>query len=118
MQSLKKLALATVVCLAPLASTATSAHAVAPNFPTAAVMHINAEGFRICKAMGDRGHTAIIRGLLGDGGGSIRGGAVHSRFNIRTCFETRAECNHFLDRIHHRVSQIEQIYISRCRARG
>ncbi len=115
MNTIRKFVMASIIGLSPIATTA---YAVSPNFPTAAVLHINAEGFQICKAMGDNGHTAKIRGLLGDGGGGYRGGSVYHTFSIRTCFETRAQCNHFLDRIHHKVSQIEQINYSRCKARG
>ena len=116
MNATRNILFAAVVGLTPVTTT-TTAHAVSPNFPTAAVMHINAEGFRACKAMGNSGHTAVIRGILGDGGGNIRSAGYHT-FNIRTCFQTSSQCNYFLDRIHHKVSQIEQINYSRCSSRG
>ena len=102
------------LCLGTIQAQATSSSA--PNFPTAAVKAINAEGFRICKAMGDTGYTAIARGILGDGAGGYRGAGGHP-FNVRTCFAERSECEHFLNRIHHKISQIDELRYARCSAR-
>lgn len=104
------------VALAPL-FISTNAGAVAPNFPSASVTQINSQGFRICKSMGKTGYTAVARGLLGDGGGGRRSGSSRY-FQLRTCFETQAQCHHFIDRIHHRVSQIDQLNYIGCSPRS
>ena len=94
----------------------TPANAVSANFPTAAVKAINDEGFRTCKAMGRSGYTAVARGILGDGAGGWRGAGGHP-FQIRTCFTSISQCEHFLSRLHHKVSQIDELRYSGCRPR-
>ncbi len=116
MNRFSKLAIAALFVASPLV-TMTSAHAVSPNFPSAALLKINSDGFRTCKALGNSGYTAVARGLLGDGGGGRRG-AGDRPFQLRTCFETASQCERFLDRIHHRISQIEQLNYIGCTPRG
>lgn len=115
MNRFSKLAFSALLVASPLA-TISSAQAISPNFPSAALLKINSDGFRTCKALGNSGYTAVARGLLGDGGGGRRG-AGNRPFQLRTCFETASQCEHFLDRIHHRISQIEQLNYIGCSSR-
>lgn len=117
MRKMIKLAAAGIVVIGSAATVMTSAHAVAPNFPGAAVAKINGEGFRKCKAMGNSGYTAVARGILGDGGGGDRSSGYRN-FQIRTCFETRAQCDRFIARIDHRISQIELLRYAGCKSRA
>ena len=117
MSKYTNIASACILALGMMGGAATSANAVAPNFPGAAVMKINSDGFRICRAMGNTGYSAVARGILGDGGGGHRT-AGFRHFQIRTCFRSRAQCEHFLDRIHHRISQIEQLHYIGCKSRA
>ncbi|MEM7216405.1 MAG: hypothetical protein AAF423_12760 [Pseudomonadota bacterium] len=78
------------------------------------VVRINGEGKRICDAFASKGGnywSAKVRGRLDDDSGGFT-----DRFQVRTCFATKAECNHFLNRIHHTILSIEEIYLIRCRA--
>ncbi|MEO0327384.1 MAG: hypothetical protein AAF217_02170 [Pseudomonadota bacterium] len=117
MRTTSKLVAASFIAAVSMSGATLSAHAVSPNYPAAAVAKINGEGFRICKSMGDSGYTAVARGILGDGGGGDNTSGFRN-FQIRTCFETRAQCEHFIDRIHHRISQIENLRYAGCSARS
>lgn len=116
MKTLAKLAAIGALALAPALSTG-SAHAVSANFTEAAIQKINWDGFQTCKALGRSGYTAVARGNhSAGGGGNFRGG--YNSFQIRTCFETANQCNRFLDRIHHKVANIENFHYIGCKARG
>ncbi|MEM9333182.1 MAG: hypothetical protein AAGA53_17805 [Pseudomonadota bacterium] len=117
MNRLVKIAAAGVVAVSAGLGPTASAFAVAPNFPGAAVAKINGEGFRRCKSLGNSGYTAVARGILGDGGGGDRSSGFR-QFQIRTCFETRFECDRFIARIDHRISQIEQLHYAGCKSRA
>ncbi|MEM7216404.1 MAG: hypothetical protein AAF423_12755 [Pseudomonadota bacterium] len=116
MKNIVKLTAAAVIALGTAAAATSSAYAVAPNFPGAAVAKINGEGFRKCKSLGSSGYTAVARGILGDGGGGDRSSGFRN-FQVRTCFETRAQCDRWIDRIDHKISQIEHLHFIRCKAR-
>ena len=88
------------------------AYAVSPNFPGAPVAKINGQGFETCKSLNGTGYTAKVRGILGDGGGGKRSSG-YRRFQVTTCFQNQSECEHFLDRIHHKISQIELVRYAR-----
>ncbi len=107
-----------IVIASILAATAGPAHALFnnKNFPGSTVARINGEGFRICKAMGDNGYSAVARGYLSDGGGQREGGFRY--FQIRTCFETHSQCEHFISRIHHQISGIQRLDYLRCKSRA
>ncbi|MEM9333183.1 MAG: hypothetical protein AAGA53_17810 [Pseudomonadota bacterium] len=98
----------------PVVETITPAGAAVPG--RGPVVRINGEGKRICDAFADRGTpywSAKVRGRLEDDSGGFT-----DRFQIRTCFESRAKCDHFLNRIHHTILSIEEIYFIRCKAEG
>ena len=116
MKTAPMLLMAGMIALSPLAL-ANQAGAVAPNFPSAAITKINYDGFHICKDMGASGYTAVARGILGDGGGGDRG-ASSRYFQVRTCFTTLAQCSRFIDRIHHRISKIDELRHASCSPRG
>ncbi|MDJ0614178.1 MAG: hypothetical protein QNJ29_10920 [Rhizobiaceae bacterium] len=117
MKTPTKFAAIAALALAPAVSTGT-AHAVSPNFTEAAISKINWDGFQACKALGNSGYTAVIRGIHNAAsGGTYRNGG-EARFNIRTCFETAQECERFSSRIHHKVANIEQVWLNRCSPRG
>ncbi len=78
-------------------------------------VRINGEGFRKCKALGDSGYTAIVRGRSVYGG--TNNGAFGS-FNLRSCFETRAECSRFVGSVPYIVPGVFDIRYSSCKARG
>ena len=80
----------------------------------ASVKRINSEGFRACKALGDRGYTAIVRGLYSNGSERTGSGPFH----IRTCFETAAQCERFIGRIRNHVAGIEELRYRKCSPRG
>lgn len=107
---------ASMIAIVPLGFSG-PANAVAPNFPSAAITKINHDGFHICRGMGGSGYTAIARGLVGDGGGGKRGAGSHY-FQVKTCFSTLAQCSRFIDRIHHHISQIDELRYASCSPRG
>jgi len=117
MKQLSKVIAGGLFVAASLTSVMQPAHAISANFPGAVVTKLNSQGFKKCKSMGDSGYTAVARGILGDGGGGYRGGGFRS-FQIRTCFTTSAACNKFIDRIDHKISQIEQLYYAGCKSRA
>ncbi len=96
-----------------LALTTQSASAVSPNFPAAAIAKINSDGFQICKALGSRGFTATARGTVESGG---RGSSRY--FQVRTCFESASNCQHFINRIHHSVGRIDELRYAACSSRS
>ena len=80
------------------------------------ITKINGEGFRKCKAFDESGAkawTANAKGRLEEDSGGFL-----DIFNIKTCFATRAECEKFIDRIHHHVLGIEELRFTSCKARG
>ncbi|MGI9351750.1 MAG: hypothetical protein ACR2O3_09325 [Rhizobiaceae bacterium] len=106
------LAIGTLVALPVLETVQPAGAAVAGRGP---VVRINGEGKRICDALANSGGpywSAKVRGRLQEDSGGFT-----DRFQVRTCFSTRAECNHFLNRIHHTILGIEEIYYMRCRAK-
>ena len=117
MKQASKFLAACILAVAPMTNVANAASSSDANFPSAAVSKINSQGFRICRAMGNSGYTAVARGILGDGGGGLRS-AGFRQFQVRTCFETAAACERFIDRIDHRISQIEQLYYAGCKPRA
>lgn len=116
MKTIAKIAAIGALALAP-ALTSFSAQAVSPNFTEAAIQKINWDGFKACKALGKSGYTAVIRGTH-NAGSSGPDGRGDSPFNIRTCFETASQCDRFTSRIHHKVANIEQLWLNRCYSRG
>ncbi len=105
---------AALLAATPFTMASNAALAVAPG---AAVSQLNWHGFQKCKALGRSGWTASARGLLGDGGGGYYSGGFR-QFQVRTCFETRSACNRFIQRIHHEVPQIEQLFHATCTSRA
>ncbi len=77
-------------------------------------VRLNGEGFRKCKAQGDSGYTAIVRGTSLNG--TSRNGAFGS-FNLRSCFHTRAEYSRFVNSIPHIVRGVNDIHYASCKAR-
>lgn len=78
-------------------------------------VRLNGEGFRACKALGDSGYTAIVRGTSLNG---VSRNGSFGTFNIRSCFETRNECRRFVGSIPHIVPGVNDIHYSSCKARG
>ena len=115
MTPIRSFLIAGVLAFSPI-GLASTAQAVSPNFPSAALTKINYDGFYKCKAMGASGYTAIARGIVGDGGGYRS--ASSRNFQLRTCFTTLAQCTHFIDRIEHYVSQIDEIRYAACKPRS
>ena len=91
-------------------------HAANPNFAGATIARLNGEGFRTCKAMSNSGYTAVVRGIVSEGGGESSGGS--QVFQVRTCFKTSSTCEHFLKRIHHTIGKIEKIRYLKCKSRA
>lgn len=88
-----------------------SAQTVAGRGP---ILQINHEGKHACRSFASTGQPyweAKIRGRT-----DHDYAASSNRFVVRTCFSTRSQCVRFIDRIHHRIMGIEQIYYSRCSA--
>ena len=89
----------------------TTAQTVAGRGP---ILQINAEGRVACRQLTSAGGPYWE--------GKIQGRTDHdyshtsNRFIVRNCFKTRSECARFIDRIHHRIMGIEQVYYSRCRS--
>ena len=115
---ISKTAAAVVLAAAPLATSLTPAQATIPvNSASAQIVKINGEGFRACRALGKNGFKASVSGISDDGGGGDRS-AGFRYFRVNNCFETRAQCNKFLDRIHHKVPGIYKIHYIACKARS
>jgi len=77
---------------------------------SAETTRINHEGFHRCKLLRGRGYKASVAGIS-DAGLSSAGFA---KFRVNTCFETRTQCFHFLDRIHHHITSIDRIHHAKC----
>jgi len=105
---------AAVLAFGTVAGTASAATAASPNTPGAAIVKINGEGFRICKAFGNSGYTAMVHGQVQ--GVSTRSGS--RSFRVRTCFENKAQCDRFLARIHHKIGGIDRLYRTKCKSRA
>lgn len=105
-----------------------AALALAPVFvalPTAeaanrgVIVRTNSQGFQICRNLKQDGSAywrASASGILEDGGGRHSGSG--RSFNISTCFVSRAECQRWVDRIHHLVAGIDELRHAGCSARG
>ena len=78
-------------------------------------VRLNGEGFRKCKAQGNSGYTAIVRGTSLYG--ATRNGDFGT-FNLRSCFQTRAECSRFVSSIPQIVRGVNDIHYASCKARG
>ncbi len=87
-----------------------------PNHIGSTISKINGEGFRICKSMGNSGYSAVARGTVNDSGGFFND-AGFRYFQVRTCFQTRAKCDHFISRIHHTIAGIERLSYAGCESR-
>ena len=78
-----------------------------------AIPKINHHGFQICKELAYNGvphWSAKVHGRLNEYSG-------HSdQFRVKTCFTSPGACAHFLNRIHHNINNIEQVYSARCKA--
>ena len=116
MKTLFKFMAVGALALGPALS-AGAAHAISPNYTEAAISKLNWDGFKTCKALGDSGYTAITRGTH-SAGSSGPEGRGDSRFDIRTCFKTASACERHVNRIHHKVGNIEQLWLNRCYPRG
>lgn len=114
MKTIAKMTSVGVLVFGALASSLIPAHSAYPKSNGAAITKINFEGFQKCNSFGDRGYSATAGGIVDQG--SARSGL--RTFQIRTCFETRAQCEHFLGRIHHTISGIEELRYSNCKARA
>lgn len=117
MKPISKIIASSLFAAASLTSVIQPANAISANFPGAVVAKINSQGFDKCKSLGDSGYTAVARGVLGDGGGGDRSSGFRY-FQIRTCFTSNNACNNFIDRIDHKISQIEQLYYAGCKPRA
>jgi hypothetical protein len=78
-------------------------------------VRINSEGFRKCKALGDSGYTAVVRGRSLYN--TTRNGDF-GQFNIRTCFQTKAACAGFVSRVPNIIRGVFDIQYRACTARG
>lgn len=113
MKNLSKTICAAVLAAGTMAGTANFASAANPNFPGAAITKLNSQGFHTCKALGNSGYTATAHGQYSGGNSNL---GVKS-FRLRTCFETKAQCDHFVSRLHHTISKIERLYRTNCESR-
>ncbi len=111
-----KTLLAGVFVALTVAGPTTTPAAAGSNFPGYTISKLNGKGFRICKSFGKSGYTAVVRGLVTGGGG--RDGSGFRNFQVRTCFKTKSECDHFISRIHHTIGRIERIRHISCRSRS
>ncbi len=109
-KTLKTALASAILSISIIPTTAISSHAKSVE-PT----RINGEGFRKCKAQGDSGYTAIIRGRSlytaprnGDFG----------LFNVRSCFQTKAQCVNFVRNVPRHIRGVYDIQYSSCKARG
>jgi len=103
----KTLAIA-VIASTPVFGTTIASHA--GESITAETTRINYEGFQRCKTLRGRGYKASVAGVSDDGASS----AGFAKFRVNTCFQTRSQCFHFLDRIHHHITSIDRIYHAKC----
>ncbi len=115
MKTMAKALTIAIVASAPFAASLQSAQARDDIF--AETNRINYNGFQKCQELGNTGYKASAAGYSLDGGGGIRSGSGVG-FRINTCFETKAQCERFIDRIHHHVTTIQRLYHAGCFARG
>jgi len=116
MKNLVKAVSIAIVAVAPLASAIQSAQA--RDGIVEQTTRINYKGFQKCKALGGSGYQLSASGFSfdGPGGGNFSGGGY--QFRVKTCFETSAQCQSFINRIHHHISSIERVYHANCTSRG
>ena len=88
---------------------------VASAAATANTAKLNGEGFRNCKAQGDTGYTAIVRGL--SSAKSTRNGDF-GKFYLRNCFQTKAECKSYVKNVPNILLGVSSITYSSCKARA
>ena len=78
------------------------------------VKRLSSEGFAACRALGDSGYTGIATGIIS--GTSSRTG--ESAFRVRVCFRTASQCQRFISRIRHHISDVQTIRYTNCSPRG
>ncbi len=77
------------------------------------LLRLRWDGFQQCKALeGTSSWHAVASGLLNDGGSGNGGSSAH--FRLRTCFERQNDCERFINRIHHHIEGIDELWQARC----
>ena len=79
------------------------------------ILQTNAEGRIVCRELASYGQPYWEAKVRGRTNHDYAG--LSNRFVVKTCFESRGACSGFIDRIHHRIMGIEQIYYARCTLR-
>lgn len=81
------------------------------------VNELKGQGFRACKAQGDTGYTAIVRGTTLNES-SIFNEQGFGRFYVRSCFETKAECKSYVNNFTKLLAGVNEIKYTSCTLRG
>lgn len=78
------------------------------------VNKLQGEGFRACKAQGDTGYTAKVRGTTLNGTSLISENGF-AKFYVRSCFQTKAECNNYVKTFTKRLAGVNEISYTSCK---
>lgn len=97
--------------LVPATSTISQAKA------TYNIGELKGEGFRACKAQGNSGYTAIVRGTTLDEG-SLFVEEGFGTFYVRSCFQTQAQCKSYVKSFAKRLAGVNEIKYTSCKSRG
>ncbi len=81
------------------------------------VNKLQSEGFRACKAQGDTGYTARIRGTTLNGT-SLFSEKGFPKFYVTSCFQTKAECSNYVKTFKNRLAGVNEISHTSCKRRG
>ena len=79
------------------------------------------DGFRACRAQGKTGFTAVVRGTSSAGFEGSRGlgrSGSDAKFSLRYCFASLNECQRFVSRAGHIISDVQDIRYRSCDRRG
>ena len=81
------------------------------------INELQGEGFRACRAQGNTGYTAIVRGTTLNES-SIFNENGFGKFYIRSCFQTKAECSNYVKSFTKRLAGVNEISYTSCKSRG
>ena len=112
MRKLTKTLAALAIAATPMLATMNTAQASPGHFIT----KTNWDGFHQCKSYqesGTKSWRATVRGALVDGYGRLSDSGSH--FTVSTCFTTKAGCDKWIGRIHHKIKGIDYLRHTSCK---
>ncbi len=109
--SIKTLLASAIVSVSILPATISVSQAQA----TTSTIQLRSEGFRKCKAQGNSGYTAVVVGTstyLSSRSGDF------GRFRVRSCFQTKSDCNSYLNNFDKILLGVSKFEHKSCKSRA